>query len=171
MDNACCRLSNNYKPYRLRLLQVFYNSYAFVFLPNVCLAFLSWDNLAAWIASCAFNSLVVYYNCWLLLSPKMDLCMIVCWNCFKHLFPFLKHVYKRKSTARAVKNPPYINEGKGATLVPGTVKLLLWLISATNSRLSWYHDLSWQPLKKKKNVNEDQMDSSLGLKPDPDESE
>jgi hypothetical protein len=49
-----------------------------------------------------------------------------------------------------VKNTPHIKSGKGATLVPGTVKLLCQ--------------------KKKKNVNGDQEGCRLDLKLSPDES-
>jgi len=57
---------------------------------------------------------------------------------------------KKKKITQAVKNTPHINEGKGAALVPGTVKLLLQ--------------------KKKKKINGDQEECRLDLKPSPNES-
>jgi hypothetical protein len=57
---------------------------------------------------------------------------------------------KKRKTTQAVKTTPHINLGKGATLVPSTVKLL--------------------HRKKERKINGDQEGCRLGLKLTPDES-
>ena len=57
---------------------------------------------------------------------------------------------KRKEKTQAVKTSPHINQGKGATLVPSTVKLL--------------------HREKERKINGDQEGCRLGLKPAPKES-
>ena len=57
---------------------------------------------------------------------------------------------RKKKTTQAVKATPHINQGKGATLVPSTVKLL--------------------HREKERKINGDQEGCRLGLKPAPNES-
>jgi hypothetical protein len=68
---------------------------------------------------------------------------------FSYTLTCLDSKEKRKTT-QAVKITPHIDSGKGATLVPGTVKLL--------------HQ------RKKENINGDQEGCRLDLKPSPDEN-
>ena len=41
---------------------------------------------------------------------------------------------KKKKITQAVKNTPHINEGKGTTLVPGTVKRVVLLIAESKGK-------------------------------------